>query len=396
MLLLFPICLAFCLSHAFVGWNINLKFQDNVLPNKFAASHMKEQLPWVEQAKMFDYDVELLAALEAAGIKDVVVSVPNVELAGMTVEYARNIVARLAIYALNGMRITVAVGNEPLGPWNNGAFKPHLINALVNMQRAIDARSDFKMKVTIPFYSGVLGTSYPPSRGEFSSEVKDIVIQAARIISSKNSSFFINLYPFFAHQSNPTDVPLEYALLQTKHTVDGVTYSNMLAAQVAAVRAALLREDVNFNEANLPIVVGETGWPTAGHASATAENAQKFANAAVSSGISMYLFEAYDEHKKATGSGSSSGSGEDNAVEGHWGFFTEAGVPKYTITRAQESDLTTCSSKFPPSGEVIMLDCPDRTLQGWLASGACVQDRGCGLNHCPGVPKATVLSLCAR
>ena len=87
------------------------------------------------------------------------------------------------------------------------------------------------------------------------------------------------------------EIPLPYTLLETSITVDGVPYANMLEVQVAAVRAALLRLDSSLTEEALPIVVGETGWPTAGDPTATPENAAVYVQNAAASSVSLYLFE---------------------------------------------------------------------------------------------------------
>lgn len=85
----------------------------------------------------------------------------------------------------------------------------------------------------------------------------------------------------------------------------------MLAAMVAAVRSALVAQDSTLTTASLPIVVGETGWPTAGNTYATVANAHTYVNNAINSGIPLYAFEAFDELLK----GSGSGSGSTNTVE---------------------------------------------------------------------------------
>jgi hypothetical protein len=103
---------------------------------------------------------------------------------------------------------------------------------------------------------------------------------------------------------------------------------NMLEAQVGAVRQALLRLDPHFTNDTVPIVIGETGWPTAGHASATPENAATYANNVIASGRSAYLFEAFDEQKKAQDGGAGA---LGDAMENNWGAFAEDGTPKYTI-----------------------------------------------------------------
>ena len=238
-------------------------------------------------------------------------------------------------------------------------------------------------------------SSYPPSQGIFSTSTASVVTTVAEFLKNEGSPFTVNLYPFFSLVDNPTDVSVAYATLQTGLTAsDGITYPNMLAAMVAAVRAALLHQDPVLTEANLPIIVGETGWPTSGNTYATVENAQTYVNNAVNCGIPLYGFEAFDEKLKTSGSG----SGSTSSVEGSWGWMSEGGDPKFPINwpTGPVAPAETCDSKFPPAtGEFVKLVCPPNTLAGWLQSGSCQQDSDCDVISCPEVPKDTVVATCS-
>jgi len=69
--------------------------------------------------------------------------------------------------------------------------------------------------------------------------------------------------------------------------------------------------------ATIPIAVGETGWPTEGATGASASNACYYNNGLISritrgtpkvkGPIKMFLFEAFDELRKPTGSGAMQG-----------------------------------------------------------------------------------------
>ena len=73
------------------------------------------------KAKLFSLDVGYLAALDDAGIKEVMVAAPNFEidaLANTDGVRAAAVASLLAPFVLErGMRLTVAIGNEPLAPW---------------------------------------------------------------------------------------------------------------------------------------------------------------------------------------------------------------------------------------------------------------------------------------
>ena len=177
------------------------------------------------------------------------------------------------------------------------------------------------------------------------------VTSIATLEKDSGSFFCINAYPFQSYIADPTGINLDYALLKTSHTVNGVTYANMLAAQVAAVRAALLAADPALTADALPIVVGETGWPTSGNTYATTANAETYANNAVAAGIDLYLFSAFDEELKSeqtTNRRAARPTARGEAYEDFWGVFSESGSLKYTIT-ALEGTRTAFSPDPSPS-----------------------------------------------
>lgn len=80
------------------------------------------------------------------------------------------------------------------------------------------------------------------------------------------------------------------------------------------------------------LIIGETGWPTAGNSFQLAvpsiENAHTFfhkgINSARACGLDVIVFEAFDENWKPATSGI-------EGVENNWGVFYDNGVPKYSI-----------------------------------------------------------------
>ena len=318
-----------------VGVNFALKLQRNPLGNREAARILLAKFPLITKAKIFDHDVAVLEALRSEGIKHVIIAVPNFQVNALARDraFSSQLVGNVIEPQISkGLSLTVAISNEPFAPWNN--IGPDvLVNAYRNLRSSLAAKNlSGSVKITIPFYSGILEKTYPPSAGCFDKSKIAALRSLTALLYEDRSSFDINLYGFFAHRDQPKDVSLSYALGETGHTVDGVTYNGLLQAQVAAVRAALLRLDSRFTDSGLPIVVGETGWPTAGHGSASVENAAKYAKNAVASGISLYLFEAFDEKLKSRDSGAGAAG---DVIEDNWGIFTESGLPKYGIAALQ-------------------------------------------------------------
>lgn len=314
-----------------VGINFALKLQRRPLANRAAARILRSKFPAITKAKIFDHDVAVVDALRAEGIKHVIIAVPNFQVGTMSnsIEFSNQLIRNVIQPQIaRGLSISVAISNEPFAPWNK-IDAGVLERAYRNLRGALAAkRLSGSVKITIPFHFGIIGNTYPPTSGSIIGSRVAAIRSLAALLFADRSTFDINIYSFFAHQGNPKDIPLSYALGDTGHTVGGRTYNGLLQAQVAAVRAALLRLDGRYTDSGLPIVVGETGWPTAGHGSANVENAARYNRNVVASGISLYLFEAFDEKLKSRDSGAGA---VGNAVEDNWGIFTESGVLKYGI-----------------------------------------------------------------
>jgi len=303
-----------------LGLNLALMQQANPIT---PAHRLKALMGTVDNIKLYDYNPAYLTALQHVGCKHVVVAVPNGEMQGVAANptAASNILGTLAPYVAAGMQFTIAVGNEPLAPFYNGAFAPYLVPALTAMETALKARGwETTVQLTVPFSYDFMAVSYPPENGVFTSSTIGTVTTVAEILANNSWPFFVNIYPYFAFVAE--QVPQAYGLLETSDTIDGIFYLNLLAAQVAALRAALLRVDATLNATTLPIVVSETGWPTAGGPTANVALAAAYVNNAVaySSTQPLYLFEAFDELDKPGA-----------AIEGHWGLLTEDGAMKYPI-----------------------------------------------------------------
>jgi len=116
-------------------------------------------------------------------------------------------------------------------------------------------------------------------------------------------------------------------------SIQGVEYASLLDAQIATLRYALLRLSPEYTEANLPIWVTETGWPTSGGVDASVPNAKSFMDNVVAYAHAreqtVFIFEAFDEQLKSALN--SAGTGSTDAIEDNWGLFYESGAAKYTI-----------------------------------------------------------------
>ncbi|PIA31159.1 hypothetical protein AQUCO_05200037v1 [Aquilegia coerulea] len=167
----------------------------------------------------------------------------------------------------------VTVGNEVIpGPLAN-----YVTKAMNNTWNAIVSNGLDRVRVTTVVPANALGVSYPPSAGAFSDEVLGAMTDVATILYYTHAPLMINVYPYFAYASNPEEIPLDYALLNSNLqtvTVDGeLNYNNLFDAMVDAFNTAL--EKINMGD--VYVFISETGWPSAGNEPYTSiENARVY------------------------------------------------------------------------------------------------------------------------
>ncbi|KAI3837242.1 hypothetical protein MKX03_004127 [Papaver bracteatum] len=121
---------------------------------------------------------------------------------------------------------------------------------------------------------GVLGVSYPPSAAVFTRDSMQIMRGIVSFLQNQDFPLFLNVYPYFAYTSNPSNIRLGCALFNFTDVVyqDGnLQYKNLFYAMVDSMIWAV----ENAGGSNVEIVVSETGWPSAGNAAvATVEYAK--------------------------------------------------------------------------------------------------------------------------
>ncbi|KAL5216981.1 hypothetical protein ABZP36_017665 [Zizania latifolia] len=294
----------------------------------------------IKKVKLFDADQDTLSALAGTGI-EVMVAIPNVMLDVMTdydtaKEWVRHNVSRYNFDG--GVTIKyVAVGNEPFLAAYNGTFDKVTLPALQNIQNALnDAGLGDSIKATVPLNADVYNSpeSNPvPSAGRFRADIADTMTQMVQFLGNNSAPFTVNIYPFISLFLN-NDFPVDFAFFDGGATpvVDsGVSYTNVFDANFDTLVAALKA----VGHGDMPIIVGEVGWPTDGNKHATATYAQRFYNGllkrlAANVGtplrpgqyIEVYLFGLLDEDIKSVAPGS---------FERHWGILRFDGQPKYPV-----------------------------------------------------------------
>ncbi|THG23502.1 hypothetical protein TEA_026351 [Camellia sinensis var. sinensis] len=262
--------------------------------------------------------------------------------------------ARPVFHGLTHLSGYVAVGNEPFLASYNGSFLKTTFPALQNVQSAlIKAGLSNQVKVTVPLNADVYASSSGvPSGGDFRTDIRDLMLAIVKFLSDNGAPFTVNIYPFISLYTD-ANFPVEYAFFDGNASPindGGTNYYNMFDANHDTLVWALQRNGFG----NLPIIVGEIGWPTDGDRNANIAYAERFNQGFMShiSGgkgtpmrpgpIDAYLFSLIDEDAKSIQPGN---------FERHWGIFTYDGRAKYPLNLG-----TTNSGALIPAKNVQYLE----------------------------------------
>ncbi|KAK9268990.1 hypothetical protein L1049_000757 [Liquidambar formosana] len=312
----------------------------------------------IQKVKLFDADYDSLRALGKSGI-EVMVGIPNDMLASLASSMkaaekwvAKNVSTHITTNDVN-IRY-VAVGNEPFLATYNGSFLRTTFPALQNIQSAlIKAGLSNQVKVTVPLNADVYESSTTlPSGGDFRANIHDLMLAIVKFLSDNGAPFTVNIYPFISLYIDP-NFPVEYGFFDGNSSPvndGGTSYYNMFDANHDTLVWALQKNGFG----NLPIIVGEIGWPTDGDENANLNYARRFNQGFLShiSGgkgtpmrpgpVDAYLFSLIDEDAKSIDPGN---------FERHWGIFTFDGLPKYPLNLG-----TTNSGSLVPARNVQYLE----------------------------------------
>uniref|UniRef100_A0A0C9RKW9 TSA: Wollemia nobilis Ref_Wollemi_Transcript_13084_1284 transcribed RNA sequence n=1 Tax=Wollemia nobilis TaxID=56998 RepID=A0A0C9RKW9_9CONI len=286
----------------------------------------------IGKMRIFQADHEALQAFENSSI-DVIVGVGNTELQAVASNQDSangwvndNIVP---FYPATNIKY-IAVGNEVLV--DNAQYASYLVSAMNNIQTAIESANLQNIKVSTPHATTVIGTAFPPSQGTFSDSVKDTMNSVLQFLDAHGSPFMANVYPYFSYTGNEGTISLDYALFRSTSPVvtDGdLSYTYLFDAMVDTLLSAM----GSLGHGSLPIVITESGWPSAGGDAATVENAQTYNNNLIKhvlssagtpkrpgTSIETYIFALFNENLK---------TGDE--IEKHFGLFNPNQQPVYPV-----------------------------------------------------------------
>ncbi|KAF9592066.1 hypothetical protein IFM89_011816 [Coptis chinensis] len=291
----------------------------------------------INKVKLFDAAQNTMNALAGSGI-EVMVAIPNDQLASMTsYKRAKQWVSRnVTRFNFNGVNIKyVAVGNEPFLPSYNGSFLNTTLPALQNIQNALnEAGVGDNIKATVPLNADVYSSpdnNQVPSSGRFRADISGLMSEIVQFLNRNNAPFSINIYPFLSLYGSE-GFPIDYAFFDGGSTVidNDITYTNVFDANFDTLVSSLRAVGLG----NMPILVGEVGWPTDGNKDANLGYAERFytgllKRVAAKQGtplrpgnIEIYLFGLIDEDAKSIAPGN---------FERHWGIFRYDGQPKFPM-----------------------------------------------------------------
>lgn len=216
----------------------------------------------INRVRLFDADPEMLRAFAPTRIA-ITVTIPNDQIPRLTkLSFAQQWVkTNITPYVPATNIVRILVGNEVLSTANK-LLIANLVPAMQTLHTALVGESlDRQIQVSTPHSLGILTNSSPPSAGKFRQGYDVHVLKPLlSFLRATDSPFMVNPYPFFGSSAETLDYALFRPAAKVFDEVSGLTYTNMLDAQLDAVYSAMKHLDFG----DLEIVIAETGWPSKG------------------------------------------------------------------------------------------------------------------------------------
>ncbi|XP_052198343.1 probable glucan endo-1,3-beta-glucosidase BG4 [Diospyros lotus] len=220
----------------------------------------------INSMRLFDPNPQALEALRGSLI-EVSLGVRNADIPTIasTQEAADSWFQSNVAPYLNDVEFAyISVGNEAIP----GQYASVIPPAMQNLQNALNARNLAGIKVTTVVSTATLASSYPPSGSAFLPEASSTLSGVLQFLSAQGSPLMINVYPYFAYASDPTNVRLDYAQFTATGAVvvdSNLSYQNLFDAVVDSFYWAMEKLGVS----DVGVAVSESGWPSAGNGNFT-------------------------------------------------------------------------------------------------------------------------------
>ncbi|KAI3792283.1 hypothetical protein L2E82_06158 [Cichorium intybus] len=298
-----------------VGINYGL-LGNNLPPPSQVVSLLKSR--HITRIRLFSPDVNVLNALQNSGIEVIIGTINQDIPAFRGINFAKTWVqTKIVPYAKTIRFRCISVGNEVIP----GGMTSLVFPAIQNINTALKSFNLGQIPVSTAVPMNSLASSSPPSKGDFSGDVKPAMQQIAGFLAQNHFPLLITAYPYFAYAHEPSSIPLPFVLFTSPDVVvwDGkLGYKNMFDAMVDAVYSALEK----IGAGGVEVVICESGWPSQGNGNfTTTELARTYNQNLVrhvrgsgtpkkpNKNVETYVFALFNENQKEPG------------VEQHFGLF---------------------------------------------------------------------------
>ncbi|QCE04952.1 histidine kinase 2/3/4 [Vigna unguiculata] len=266
---LFILFFSFSISRGEISGEVGVNYGrlGSNLPPPRISVRLIQSLLKAKRVKIYDADAEILEALRNTGIQ-VSIMLPNELVVNASTnqtfsdQWVRSNV--VPFYPETLIRYLL-VGNELISSTGNETW-PHIVPAMHRISHSLKVFRLHKVKIGTPHAMDVLQSSFPPSNGTFRNDIAlPIIKPMLHFLHKTRSFFFLDVYPFFAWASDPTNINLSYTLFESRNitvtdSLTGLIYTNLFDQMVDAVYYAMKR----LGYPDIRIFIAETGWPNGG------------------------------------------------------------------------------------------------------------------------------------
>ncbi|MFS7949930.1 putative glucan endo-1,3-beta-D-glucosidase [Helianthus anomalus] len=233
---------------------------DNLPSPKEVAQFLKESTI-IDRIKIFDMNSEIMKAFAKTDIY-VTITVPNGDIPSLTDsdKAGKWVQDKIKPYYPDTKIRYIAVGNEILH-WGTKEQIDNVVPAMKTLHEALEKAGMGEIKVTTPHSLGILASSDPPSSGAFRTGWDTGIIKPMlEFLNQTQSGFMVNPYPYFGYSPGNDSYCLFHPNPGFLDPKTGNKYDNMFDGLMDAVYSAMKK----LGYADVPIIVGETGWPSLG------------------------------------------------------------------------------------------------------------------------------------